>query len=413
MFVTILKIQALFQFLKAGIILGYCAATAQDLNESVVYFMITVEKVECHSKKEVNRFINLPLRLYTNHPYWVPPLSIDARLYLNREKFPFYNHSTADFFIATRDGCDVGRIAVLEHRLFNQHHQTRQAQFYFFDCENDPDVAFALFEKACAWAKARNLDRIVGPKGFGLLDSFGILIEGFDQPQTMSFTAYNYEYYRELIEAAGFVKEVDFVSCRLDMESFQLPNWLHKLAERVQKKESLTVKGFSNLNHLIASAREMLQTYNQSFTNNWEYYPLPDEEIDLIIKDLKPVAVPKLMKVIKHNQNIVGLLFGLPDLSHALQHSKGHLTPLSILRLLREKQRLKSVVLGAVAILDEYRLLGGNALLITEIEKTIKTLGINRLELVNMAETAVEIQRDLNGLGIKPHKAHRVYTKSL
>ncbi|MEM7032933.1 MAG: hypothetical protein AAF629_25510 [Chloroflexota bacterium] len=333
--------------------------------------MIAIERVAIGAKQQINRFIRLPLRLYADNPHWVPLLNLDARLYFNREKLPFYQHSEAAFFIATQNGRDVGRIAVLENRLFNNYHQTRQAQFYFFDCEQDEGIAAALFEAAFSWAKAQNLDTIVGPKGFGLLDSFGILIEGFDQVQTMGFTSYNYPYYRDLIEMLGFTKEVDFVSCRLEMAHFRLPTWLTKLADRVRKNENLTVSSFSSIPHLRANAHAMFQTYNQAFVNNWEYYPLPDQEIAFIIKNLKPVAVPKLMKVIKQQDDLVGLLFALPDLSHALQKSKGRLTPLSVFHLLREKRQLQSAVLGGVAILEQCQLLGGNALLITEIEKTI------------------------------------------
>jgi len=76
---------------------------------------------------QVRRFVRLPYRLYKNHPQWVPPLFIDAQMFLNREKHPYYEHSTADFFIANRDGQDVGRIAVLINNPFNAYHKVRKA----------------------------------------------------------------------------------------------------------------------------------------------------------------------------------------------------------------------------------------------------------------------------------------------
>ena len=37
----------------------------------------------------------------------------DIRMMLNHDKHPFYEHSDAEFFIAVKDGKDVGRIAAL------------------------------------------------------------------------------------------------------------------------------------------------------------------------------------------------------------------------------------------------------------------------------------------------------------
>src|SRR5512141_1774082 len=189
--------------------------------------MLTIDKVDTQQKAQVRRFVNLPYRLYAKCPQWVPPLLVDANMQLDRKKHPFYEHSDADFFIASRDGHDVGHIAALENRRFNEYHHTHQAQFYLFECENDQQAAEALFHQVIEWAKARGLDAVVGPKGFGALDGYGLLIEGFEHRQMMTMMNYNYPYYVKLVENLGFEKEVDFLSCHLTVDSFKMP-------ERVQ-----------------------------------------------------------------------------------------------------------------------------------------------------------------------------------
>jgi GNAT superfamily N-acetyltransferase len=168
--------------------------------------MLQVEKIDTNDKVLVKRFVRIPYRLYKNHPQWVPPIMMDAETQLDRKKHPFYEHSNADFFIATRDGRDVGRIAALENTRFNEYHKTKQAQFYLFECEDDQEAASALFERAIDWAKAKGLNRIVGPKGFGALDGYGILVEGYDHRQIMTMMNYNYPYYVKLVESIGFTK---------------------------------------------------------------------------------------------------------------------------------------------------------------------------------------------------------------
>src|SRR4030065_805408 len=144
--------------------------------------MLLTEKVDTTNKAQVKRFTRLPYRLYANHPQWVPPLFMDAEVQLNRDKHPFFEHSDADFFLATKDGRDVGRIAALENKRFNAYHKSKQVQFYLFECEDHQEVANALFERAFDWAKERGLDRVVGPKGFGALDGYGIQVEGKRHP---------------------------------------------------------------------------------------------------------------------------------------------------------------------------------------------------------------------------------------
>jgi hypothetical protein len=131
--------------------------------------MITVEQVDTINKAQVQRFIKIPYRLYANCPQWVPPLMMDVEAQLNRQKHPYYEHSHADFFIAVRNGQDVGRIAALENTRFNAYHGTHQAQFYLFECEDDPEASKALFERVFEWSHAKGLDHVVGPKGSWML----------------------------------------------------------------------------------------------------------------------------------------------------------------------------------------------------------------------------------------------------
>ena len=64
--------------------------------------MITIEKVDTTSKKQVNEFVNFPFRIYEGVEEWVPPILADIKTMLNRDKHPFYEHSDAEFFVARR-----------------------------------------------------------------------------------------------------------------------------------------------------------------------------------------------------------------------------------------------------------------------------------------------------------------------
>ena len=375
--------------------------------------MITVEKVDTQSRTQVRRFLKIPFALYTNHLQWVPPLLTDIRTMLDRRKHPFYEHSDADFFIAVRNGRDVGRIAALENRRYNATHDTRQVQFYLFDCEDDPEAAGALFERVFEWAHERGLDQVVGPKGFGALDGYGLLVEGFEHRQMMTMMNYNYEYYPRLVEALGFEKEVDFVSCYIEADDFRLPERIHRIAERVKRRSNLTVQRFRSKRELVKWADRIGEAYNRAFVENWEYYPLTKREIDFLVSNLLTVANPRLIKIITHGDEVVGFLFGFPDVSAALQRAKGHLYPWNIVDLLLDLRRTKWVALNGAGILPEFQGLGGNTLLYSEMEKTIREFGFLHADLTQVAETAVQMRSDLVNLGGKPYKNHRVYVRRL
>jgi len=375
--------------------------------------MFSVEQIDTRSRAQVRRFVEFPFRLYENHPQWVPPLLGDARLMLNKTKHPFYEHSQADFFVAVRDGQVVGRIAALENRRYNEYHGKRQAQFYLFDCAEDQAAATALFERVFEWARARGLNQVVGPKGFSALDGYGMLVQGFEHRQMMTMMNYNYPYYPQLAEAVGFEKEVDFVSCYLSAEAFRLPERIHSIAERVQRRGTLTVQRFTSKNELKKWAGRIGQAYNDTFTQNWEYYPLTEREIAFLVDNLMLVAEPRLIKIITSGEQVVGFLFGFPDVSAALQRARGHLFPLGILRLLREMRRTKWVALNGAGILPEFQGRGGNALLYSETEKSVREFGFEHADLTQIAESAVQMRRDLENVGGKPYKNHRVYRREI
>jgi hypothetical protein len=376
--------------------------------------MVTIEKVDTQNKKQVKRFVQYYYDLYRSCPQWVPPIFADAYLPLNRSKHPFFEHSDGDFFLALRDGQVVGRIFAGENKPFNAYHSTKKAQFYFFDSENDLATAQALFDTTFDWARRRGLDMMIGPKGLSPFDGYGIQVEGTEHRQMMTMMTYNYDYYPKLVEALGFEKEVDFVSCYLPVESFKMPERVERIAKRVLERGSLWVKNFKSKRELITWAQRIGETYNRTFIKNWEYYPFTQGDIDYAVQNVFMVADPRLIKLIMHGDDIVGFLFAFPDVSAALQRVKGHLWPFGILDLLIDMKRAKTVSGNGMGVLPEFQGIGGNALLYYEMGETV--LGFHQfehLEMTQVAETAHQMRSDLKNLNGVEYKNHRVYRKAI
>ncbi len=375
--------------------------------------MIQIEKMDTLNRRQVEEFIRFPFRLYAGTSQWVPPFYSDVRIMLDRKKHPFYEHSDADFFLARQGGEVVGRISAMENKPFNRYHGTQQAVFYFFECVDDQEVANALFERAFEWARQRGLNKIVGPKGFSPFDGYGIQIEGFEHRQMMTMMNYNLPYYVRLVESLGFEKEVDFVSCYLPADRFALPEKAREIARRVSERGTFRVQNFETKSQLKAWANKIGEAYNKTFVNNWEYYPLSDREVKYVVDMLITVADPRLIKIILYNEEVIGFLFAFHDVSSALQRARGRLMPWNLVDILMELKRTKWVSGNGVGVLPEYQGRGGTALMYAELEKTVRQYGFEHLEMTQVAETAVQMRRDLINLGGSAYKNHRVYHRDL
>ncbi len=375
--------------------------------------MIEITKLNYKSKKDLNEFVKFPFRIYKDVEQWVPPIQADIKTMLNPEKHPYYEHSDAEWFMAYENGEMVGRIGLLENKSYNQYHNKKQASFYLFECVDNQDIAFKLFDYGSEWAKNRGLNYLLGPKGLSSFDGYGFQVEGFEHRQMMTMMNYNLPNYPKFAESYGFTKIVDWVSSYVTIEEFVLPDKISEIARRVEERGKFKVQRFKNKADLRKWANRIGQAYNKTFVNNWEYYPLTDKEIKFVLDNIMVVAVPDLIKIITYNDEVVGFLLAFPDISAALQRHQGRLTPLALIDYLRELKRTNWVSFNGVGVLPEYHGRGGNYLLFSEIYKSANSHNFVHGELTQIAESAKQMRKDLGNLGVKPYKNHRIYGKEI
>ena len=222
-----------------------------------------IHRLDPSDRHDVHRYIEFPFRLYRESPLWVPPFVDEVRAQLDPRRHPFYQHSQAAFFLALEGDEVVGRIAVLDNARHNEYHGKRTAFFYHFDVMNDRAVSRALFDAAFDWARGRGLDMMWGPKGFMAADGQGLLVEGFEHRPALGI-AYNFPYYGELMEDAGFEKQLDFVSCYLDRQ-MSIPSRFLEVAEKVKRRRGFRTVRFRTKSQLRAMIPRVAAAYNESF----------------------------------------------------------------------------------------------------------------------------------------------------
>lgn len=356
----------------------------------------------------------MPFRIYHSTPQWVPPLGFDAKAILNKKRYPYFKHSEAAFFLAYKPGSQdpVGRIAVLNNRNYNDFNKEKTAFFYLFECEDNPEAAHALFEAAYAWAHHQGLNTIRGPKGFTVLDGLGLLVKGFEHRPAFGLP-YNPAYYRQLVEAEGFQPIREVVSGFLD-KNMLFPEKIHQLSALIQKRRGLRVMNFRTRKELAAFTPKIKDLYNAALRGTGGNAPLTDDDAKGMANQILWFADPRLIKFIMKGDEPVGFLFAYPDISAALQRTGGRLFPFGWIDLLRELKRTQWVNLNGAGILEQYRGLGGTAILFSEIYKSLADTGqFEYGEFVQIGMENDKMQREVRDLGIDFYKMHTIYERPL
>jgi hypothetical protein len=368
--------------------------------------------IDTNNRREVKCFLDFPFQLYRHTPQWVPPFASDAKRMLDRKQHPFYRHSAAEFFIAVQADRVAGRLAVLDHRPYNEWNHSQTAFVYLFEAENDREVSRGLFNAAFEWARARGLTQAYGPKGFSALDGMGLLVKGFEHRPALGI-AYNPEYYATLWEDAGLESDGDVVSGYLGPD-FVMPEKIMKVAELVQQRRGLRIATYKTRGDLKQLVAPMKNLYNSALVGTTDTFPITDEEADLIAKQLINFADPRLIKTVMKGDEIVGFLFGYPDPSAAIQRCKGQLLPFGWLAILLELRRTKWINLNGAGLLEKYRGSGGTALLFAEMYKSVRdNPRYLEADVVQIGAENDKMQREIAGLGIDFYKVHRMYRKTI
>ena len=118
----------------------------------------------------MDRFIGLPARLQAGDPNFVPPLLLERQEALSPKKNPYFQHAEAKFWLARRDGQDVGRISAQIDRLVKD---PEVGHFGMILAEDRADVFAALFATAEAWLRERGKKRVLGPFNLSINEESG------------------------------------------------------------------------------------------------------------------------------------------------------------------------------------------------------------------------------------------------
>lgn len=375
--------------------------------------MVEIKQIK-PSRSNLLKFIKFQLALYKDNEYFVPPLIIDELDTLNPDKNPAFDFCDGAYFMAYRNGKPVGRIAAIENKQINERCKQKIARFGFFDFIDDQEVSSALLAAAEQWARDRGLTRIVGPLGFTDLDREGMLTFGYDELSTMA-TNYNYPYYVDHIEKAGYVKDSDWVEFQIAIPE-GVPERYKRISDIVAKKYGLKVLKYSNRKKIREEyGHEIFTLVNEAYKDLYQYSLLTERQIKKYIKEYINLLDLDLVTLIADAQGTLqGIGIAMPSMSRALQKSGGKLFPTGWLPLLKGlKGKNDRVDLLLVGIRPEYQGKGVNALLFTDLIPQFIKHGYKLAESNPEMETNAKVQNQWDAFNPRLHRRRRSFCKDL
>lgn len=365
------------------------------------------------TKKELREFVSFPIKLYKDHPYFVPPLIFDELNTFNPAKNPALEFCEVACFVAKEGKTLLGRIAVILNKEANKRFDEKHVRFGWFDVVDNPEVTEALMGAAADWARQKGMEAIKGPMGFCDFDNEGMLIHGFDQLGTFA-TLYNYPYYPQHLEQLGFRKEVDWVEFQIDVPE-ELSERYFRFAELLAQKFDLKVVSCKSTRELAKRyGKKIFQLLNDSYDVLYGYVPLNEKQVDYYIKLYLSFVRPELVSlVVTPEDRVVGLGIAIPSMSKAFQKAKGKLLPFGFIHMLKAIRKNDLVDFYLMAIHPEYQSKGLNSLIFTDMLPKFQKNGYRLAETNPELETNSRIQALWSEFGPRHHKTRRIYIKEI
>jgi len=293
--------------------------------------------IEVKSKSEAKRFLDLARILYQNDSNWVCPLDNDIEAIFDPKRNSYFKHGEAvRWILEDENGNTIGRVAAFINFKKALDFEQPTGGMGFFECINNEEAAFKLFDACKQWLAARKMEAMDGPVNFGENDTFwGLLVDGFIPPSYGM--NYNHPYYKNLFEAYGFFPYFEQVTNHLDVTK-PFPERFWKIANWVSKKPGFTYEHFK-IDQADKYIKDLKKVYDEAWVYHEHFTPLDEEDIREGLEKARPILEEEIIWFAYHDGEPIAFLVMLPDVNQIFKHFNGKLNLWNKLRFVYYKKR--------------------------------------------------------------------------
>lgn len=266
-------------------------------------------------------FLRVPFSIYANDAAWICPLNKDVSEVFDPGVNPAYkNGECTRWVLYNSNNQAIGRIAAFVNKNTAYANPQPTGGVGFFECVENRDAAFLLFDTAKAWLQERGMEAMDGPVNFGERDAWwGLLVEGFRPvPYKMN---YNPPYYRDFFESYGF-KDYFRQYCFTMHLKDELNPVFHRQHDMVANDPAYRTEHVKKSN-LFKYADDFCTIFNRAWEGHNEGRSLEKEAVRRMFSTMKPLIDEELIWFAYHNDQPVAFWVSLPDLNEAIRDFKG------------------------------------------------------------------------------------------
>jgi hypothetical protein len=367
--------------------------------------------IKVSDKKTKKMFLDTARIIYKNDNTWVCPLDNDINAIFDPLINPYYKHGIAERWILTDDKkMPVGRIAAfIDHNLANTYDQPTGGTG-FFECIDDKEAAFLLFDAARKWLIDNGMEAMDGPVNFGETDKYwGLLVDGFTHP---SFDVpYNPPYYKELFESHGFQVYYKMEGFHIDL-SKPISERFQKIAEWVINKPGYEFVHFTWKDQEKFTS-DFAEVFNEAWVTFKEHFePLKADYIRTVLNKAKPIIDEEFIWLAYFEGKPIAIYLMFPDLNMILKHLNGKLDLLSMVKFLYYKKtnamtRAKGLLMG---VIPKYQNHGLESAFMMHVRKVlVKKPQYTEVELSWVADFNPKMRKIFLAVGAVPAKNYITY----
>lgn len=368
--------------------------------------------IEVNNPELEDRFVKMPLKLYTEDANYIRPLDADVLDVFNPKKNKNYENGDAQcFLLQNEQGEDIGRIAAFySAKTIDQYHEPVGA-CGFFECIEDQQSAFLLFDTAKAWLLSKGMEAMDGPINFGDRDKWwGLLVDGFHAPCYQC--NYNPRYYQTLFEDYGFQLYFKQFTYWRNVREVLDANYAERAA-RILAHRGYTFDHIDRSN-LEKAAQDFRIVYNRGWAKHAGVAEISVEDANKLMSNIKAIIDPKLIWFAYFNGEPVGFFVSIPDVNQLIvKFLKGKLTWWGkLLFVWRKKMKKCKTMFGIVfGVSPEHQRKGVEIAMIVAAGEVIQkeNMPYEELQMNWIGDFNPKMMRVAEQIGAKIYKTHHTY----
>ena len=373
---------------------------------------LTIKVVQ--NAKDFQAFVRFPFDLYEHNSYWVPPLIKEEIETIDPKINPVYQNADARFFLAFRGTKIVGRIGGMINWIEVNKVGKSKVRFGWYDTIDDLEVSKLLLDQVTTFGKEHNLKMIEGPMGFSNLDKAGMLIEGFEERNTM-ITLYNAPYYQDHLEALGFTINAKWVEYEIKIDDFETsPEKVKRFSKLIMERYQLSLLQFKNKNDIIPYIDQMFELLDETYNKLQTFVPIQDYQIEHYKKRYLKFIHPDFIKcIIDSKGKLIAFSITMPSFTNALKKINGKINLFNFYHLFLALKRNNRASFYLIGVHPDYQNKGITAIIFNEMQKLFNKRNINIVETNPELEENTAIQKLWKNYENRLHKKRATFIKDL